>query len=154
MQLPYAHVIFSTCDVAVIHTWAPCLYLKMMWHTTWVFGRILNKWPNCRGHAKCNHMQICSRDLCLSHLILWVASSPNYYECVVLPYTQPTRASVSLQHASLLTWGPSIVCVHTHHHIVCVRTHHHKWDVSLRLYTHNMHEVPLILILTSLLTQP
>ena len=43
-------------DVCLAFTW------KMMWHTAWVFRKILRKWPHS---SKCKHMQSCSRDLSL-----------------------------------------------------------------------------------------
>ena len=99
MQLPYARVMVSACDIVVIRTWVPCLYLKNDVAHNLIFLRILSKWTHYRGHAKWNHIQICSRDLYLSHLTLGVASSSDYYGCIVLPYTRPTRASVDFQAA-------------------------------------------------------
>ena len=144
----------SSVHGCIIFTW------KMMWHTAWIFQRILSKWPHYRGHAKCSHIQIWSRDLCLSHHILRVASSPDYYGCVVIPYevnlqavhTPPGPSLVKLAVSSdtrrsaepLVSFSPSTsYCVH-------LRSSS-QGEVSLCL--HNMHEVSLVLILTSLLTQ-
>jgi len=170
MHLSDACVIVSTCDVAAICTWSLTCTLKIIWHTSWVFRRILSKWPHYRGHAKCNHMQSCSWNLSLSHL--GVASSPEYYGCVILSYTRPTRASADPQ-ATRISLRPSLVkqaiCSNVWRLVellvscspwspcssYCAHLHSSSLgEVALYLCTYNMHEVPLILILTSLLTQP
>ena len=81
---------------------------KMMWHTTWIFRKNTQWVTSFWSHAKCNHMQIYSRDISLSHLILVVASNSNYYECIILSYTRPTCVSVNLQMVRTPP-GPSLV---------------------------------------------
>ena len=104
-----------------------------MWHTAWVFWRILNKWPHHRGHANanaCNHAfetYLCS---------LWVASSFGHISSL---HTNPPLGV-------MLSMNTLII-------ILCASATIVSGKVSLCLWTYNMHEVPLIFILSSLQTQ-
>ena len=99
MQLPYARATVSISDVVVIHTWASSLYLKNdIWHTAWIFRRILSKWPTVGVMLMQTHAT-CSWDRALAHL--GVTSNLEQIGCVVLLYTWPARASVNPPGARL-----------------------------------------------------
>ena len=99
MQLPYARATVSISDVVVVRTWASSLYLKNdIWHTAWVFRRILSKWPTVGVMLMQTHAT-CSWDRALAHL--GVTSNLEQIGCVVLLYTWPVRASMNPPGARL-----------------------------------------------------
>ena len=141
---------------------------KIMWDKAWVFRRIFSKWPHCRGRCRCKHMQSCSWDL---SLFSRGSLQSGQIGCAVLPYTRPTRASVNPQGArtpprsSLVkliysdvqrSVEPHSVMLHMNIIIIilCASSLIIFGEVSLCLWTYNMHEVPLNSILSSFLTQP
>ena len=93
MQLPYARATVSISDVVVVRTWASCLYLENdIWHTAWVFRKILNKWPIVGVMLMQTHAT-CSWDRALAHL--GETSNLEQIGCIVLLFTWPARASVN-----------------------------------------------------------
>ena len=162
MSLPYARVTVSTHDspfsihVRLAFTW------KMMWQTAWVLRKILSKWPHYRGHANantCNHAlgtYLYSLMVASSLGLIWMCSTSlhttHMCECESpggshTPWTLSDQAICSDVRRSAELLG---VMLPINTLIIMIVSR----EVSLCLWTYNMYEVPLIPILSSLLTQP
>ena len=156
MNLPYARVTISVCDVAVFYTCAPCLYLKNDVARGLSISKN-SKWPHYRGPCKCKHMQSCSWDLSLAHLVV-VSSLRQLWMCSTLLHTTHTcecespgglahpldpLQSANLQRCPEVSETPSVMrLMNTLIIILCASAFIISRKVALCLLTYNMHEVP------------